>query len=398
VHLTKAHRIYFWAVGLFALWVGLWGYFVPTEIGRAIPWSVPPLHARFIGAMYLSGAVLMLGSLRARSVSEVRIAVPMAAIWTGMLLLVSVLNRSEFDFARPPVWFWFFAYIVYPVVGAWLAWRHREERWVAHATLLPGWLVSFVALLGMLCCLLSALLFVVPTWMTTLWPWTISPLLAQIYSGPFFAFGIGCMLVARLASWQQARLPIWSTATFAALVLAASYLHRELFAVESTSSRLWFGAFGLTVVVLGVASCMALRRRENVKHVGVRSAARGFCWFVGGFLLLQGVSTLLARLVPAVDLAAPALLAHTQMVPIHSTLHIVTGLIAFCVLLRGGSRGAYHFTLWFSLFYSGLAVIGWWSGSSLGLGLQPFDHPFHLLIGLLGLIAIAIDTQRARRA
>ena len=262
MHLTTAHRIYVWAVGLFALWVGLWGYVVPTEIGRAIPWSVPPLHARFIGAMYLSGAVLMLGSLRARSVSEVRVAVPMAAIWTGMLLLVSLLNLTEFDAARPVVWFWFFAYIVYPVVGAWLAWRHREERWVAHATRLPGWLVTFVALLGVACCFLSALLFFAPTWMTTFWPWKIPPLLAQIYSGPFCSFGIGCLLVVRLANWQQARLPIWSTAAFAALVLAASTIHRGLFTAESTSALLWFGTFGLTVLVLGVASVMAFRIRR----------------------------------------------------------------------------------------------------------------------------------------
>ena len=56
---TRAHRVYFAFVGAFALWVGVWGYFVPSEISRAIPWQVSPLHARFIGAMYLSGMVLM---------------------------------------------------------------------------------------------------------------------------------------------------------------------------------------------------------------------------------------------------------------------------------------------------------------------------------------------------
>ena len=114
-----------------------------------------------------------------------------------------------------------------------------------------------------MCCVLSALLFFAPTWMTTLWPWKISPLLAQIYSGPFFSFGIGCLTVAQFANWAQARLPIWSTAAFAALVLVASYVHRGLFTAESISALLWFGAFGLTVLVLGVASLMALRSRRT---------------------------------------------------------------------------------------------------------------------------------------
>ena len=56
---TLAHRVYFALVGSFALWVGIWGYFVPAEVARAIPWQVTPLHARFLGAMYLSGMVLM---------------------------------------------------------------------------------------------------------------------------------------------------------------------------------------------------------------------------------------------------------------------------------------------------------------------------------------------------
>ena len=41
------YRCYFLLVGLFALWVGLWGYLQPGEIGRALPWNLPPLHARF---------------------------------------------------------------------------------------------------------------------------------------------------------------------------------------------------------------------------------------------------------------------------------------------------------------------------------------------------------------
>ena len=46
---------------------------------------VPPLHARFLGAMYLSGATFMLLGLAARQWAEMRVTVPMIAIWTGML-------------------------------------------------------------------------------------------------------------------------------------------------------------------------------------------------------------------------------------------------------------------------------------------------------------------------
>lgn len=110
----------------------------------------------------------------------------------------------------------------------------------------------------------------------------------------------------------------------------------------------------------------------------------------GGFLLLQGASTLLFRLVPALDNAFPALLATTHMIPVHSLLHIATGLLALAILRWGVARGAWWFALGFGLFYTGLGLAGVLTGQQFGLGLQPFDHPFHLVAGLPGLLAAAI--------
>jgi hypothetical protein len=129
----------------------------------------------------------------------------------------------------------------------------------------------------------------------------------------------------------------------------------------------------------------------------VPGVTRAYAWFAGIFLLLQGTSTLAFRLVPALDRAFPPLLEQTRMVPSHSLLHIATALVAFGVLRWGGGRGAWLFALGFGLFYVALAGLGMASGSELCLGLQPFDHPFHILLGGLGLLALAIDVVHARR-
>jgi hypothetical protein len=123
---------------------------------------------------------------------------------------------------------------------------------------------------------------------------------------------------------------------------------------------------------------------------------RAYTWFVGLFLLAQGLSTLAARLLPAVDAMFPALLEHTRMVPSHSLLHVGTALAAFAVLRWGAARARLRFALGFGLFYVALALVGMGTGSGLGLGLQPFDHPFHLLLGGLGLLAAALDARRGR--
>lgn len=108
---------------------------------------------------------------------------------------------------------------------------------------------------------------------------------------------------------------------------------------------------------------------------------------IGIFLLLQGTSTLAFRLVPALDAAFPQLLAVTQMMPTHSILHIITGVLALIILFRGGEHGALWFSAGFGIFYTGLAPYGFITHASTMLHLQMFDHPFHLLIGLLGLVA-----------
>ncbi len=130
---------------------------------------------------------------------------------------------------------------------------------------------------------------------------------------------------------------------------------------------------------------------------GALSPARIYAWFCALFLLLQGASTLAARLVPAVDRAFPLLLATTRMVPKHSLLHIATAVLAFGALALG-ARAAWWFAALFGTFYAALGVIGASGlaggggaeelcGVTAALGLQTFDHPFHVLLGLLGMVA-----------
>jgi hypothetical protein len=79
----------------------------------------------------------------------------------------------------------------------------------------------------------------------------------------------------------------------------------------------------------------------------------------------------------------------------------VTGVIALIILLRGGSRGTFWFALLFGAFYFGLAIFGMVTGHATMLGLQLFDHPFHLALGGLGFLAVGIalyQSQKRRRA
>jgi hypothetical protein len=259
MRITRGQKLYFAAVGLLALWVGFWGYFIPTQVDSAIPWLVPPLHARFLGSMYLSGATFMLGSILARSYAEVRDVVPAIAIWTGMLLVVSFFYLGEFDYSRPQVWIWFGAYILYPLIALWLMWQDRNRHETVTGSRLPNWVRSYLLVQGIVVTTLAVALLLLPDLMLTVWPWKITRMLAQLYSAPFLSFGLISLMLSRRQTWHEVRVAVTATLVFVVGVLLASFIHLQVFSFVMLSAWLWFLGFGVVTVVLGLLSARALR-------------------------------------------------------------------------------------------------------------------------------------------
>lgn len=249
---TRNQKIYFAAVGALALWVAFWGLLIPDLVDKAIPWLVPPFHARFIGAIYLSAVVLMGSSMMAHKYDEVRVATIMVSVWTGALFIISLFYLSEFDFSRGPVWFWFGAYIAYPIIGFWIAWTQRTSRDVSASPSLPNWIRNYFLAQGVIITVLALALFLAPDLMLTVWPWKITRMLAQIYSGPFLAFGLGSLMLSRQRTWSEVRIVAAGFFTLAVGVLLASAIHRSLFTASSPSTLIWFGGFSLVALIHGI--------------------------------------------------------------------------------------------------------------------------------------------------
>ncbi len=262
---TPGQKIYFAAVGLLALWVGIWGYFIPNHVDQAIPWLVPPLHARFLGAMYLSGTVFMIGGILSRYYGEVRVMVWAIPIWTGMLFIVSLFYLDEFDYSRTQVWIWFGAYLIYPLIALWLVWNNRHLRERIPGAMLPRWVRRYFAIQGLAVTILALFLLLFPERMVGVWPWTITRLLAQLYSAPFLAYGLSSLMLSRQHTWPEIRVVVTATFVFAFGVLFASFLHRQLFSLVDVSMLLWFGGFLLATIVLGVLTLRTIREDRRAE-------------------------------------------------------------------------------------------------------------------------------------
>ena len=256
---TWYERAYFLAVGTLAAAVGVPTFISPANAADVLPFAVPPLHARLIGAMYLSGLALMLGATFARRWSDVRLVPAITAIWTGGLLLVTLLHLEAFDFATTQTQIWFGAYVAYPLIGIWLLVRRRHLRDVAAADRrLPTGSRRWLAGQGVVLSALGAALLVAPATIAQGWPWPVTPLLAQIYSAPLLAYGIGSVLLSRCRTWRETRIAVVGIGLFALLALIGSMIHRELFAIDDPAAWAWFAL--LAAMTAGTLAMMVPRR------------------------------------------------------------------------------------------------------------------------------------------
>jgi hypothetical protein len=256
-------RAYFAVVLGFTAWVGFFAFFRPQEVLRALPWPVPPLHARVIGALYLSATLFLLLSLFARTRLQVRTVVDIAGVWTGWLLLISAVHWRSFDPAREQVWFWAVAYLTFPLAAAALSGSGRASSVPRSALITQRPVVMWLAAQGAALVVLGLLLAALPGVMAGLWPWKISTFLAQIYSGPVLGYGVGSLLLAARRNWIEMLIPTIGMAAFALLALLGSSWHIELFGAGSVSQWLWFGALGLLALVSLVLTAVALRQRHR---------------------------------------------------------------------------------------------------------------------------------------
>jgi len=263
--IKQGQKIFFAVICAAALLVAALGLFNPVYLASMFTWLVlPPLHARFVGAIYLFGAVFMAACLFAKRQAEVRWAVQMIGLWTGMLFIISLLNISVFDFSLLPVQIWFASYITYPLIAIWMTFR--QPPMMGSASLpgpaLAGWERSFLLAQGVLITVLSVALFFAPTFMSTLWPWKVTPVLAQMYAGPLLSYGLGSLLFARQEQRLGVRAIVPAMLAFTATTVFISFLHISLFSFAEIADLLWFGCFILATLVLAFITIRVLQRQS----------------------------------------------------------------------------------------------------------------------------------------
>ncbi len=234
------------------MFVAYLGIFVPEQLDEKFTWVVlPPLHAKFVGVLYLFGAVYMVGSILAHRWSQVSPTLPAIAIFTSLLLLVTLLNPEAFDYDLAPVWVWTMSYVILPIVALALAWTARgRELPPVGGPAIAVWARTFLRFQAVVFALLGLLLLVARGAMADAWPWPISEGLAQFYGGPFLAYAYCSWRYSERRAWAEVAAIAPAMLVFTAGTLVVSKEHGDLFSMSDVAAWVWFGGFGVATVAL----------------------------------------------------------------------------------------------------------------------------------------------------
>jgi hypothetical protein len=243
--------------------LGITGLIAPPEL--QIPLRVTPLNARFVAALYTAAALGLVLSALVRHRRDAQIFVVGFGVATTLIAIVTVLHWSEFmDPSLPHRPLWLTAYVVDPILafvivptaGFWRFPSTRDRR-LRLAPLAVGSLVLAVA---------GLVLVLLPQVAVALWPWTLSPVLSQVYGSFFLAFAAGGVLALREARPVMVRNLATVLLVMAALVLAVSLIHLDRFKPGAVT-WVWLAVFAVGALISGLGLFRLLAGSRDVASV-----------------------------------------------------------------------------------------------------------------------------------
>lgn len=242
--------LFFWAEGT--------GSYFAWKIGNA-------LTPNFMGANYLAGAGAVWAA-RLDRWSIARVIMPAIIVFGLMQLVATLLHLDVLDWSHPTASAWLAVYIVSPVAAI-AVYVLQERRWrpgsetgrpirgATRLALRAFALASFV---------IGAALFIAPTAIDDIWPWSLTPLTGRIIGGWYLSGAALQWMLARTRYVEAARVGLAATIAVVSLQLLGALLNTEWFDGPKTTIAIYLvysAALGLVAVAAGWP--LAVRKRRS---------------------------------------------------------------------------------------------------------------------------------------
>ena len=264
-----------WLLFAAAVLVFLAGFqlFVLTEhTGTYFAWTIAnPPAAAFLGASYWASLSIEAMAGRQTAWANARIAVPAVLVFTVLTLVTTLLRLDKFHFgggfaARTQLvtWGWIAIYVLVPLLMLIvLAVQARiPGQDPPRSAALPGWVYGSLAVQAVGLFGFGVALFAAPAQTAPLWPWKLTPLLAQVTGAWLIGLGVAAAQGLLERDARRFRPAAVGSVLLAVLQSIALARYPHLFAWRSAAGIVYL-IFLATMMLTGVAG-LARSARDRI--------------------------------------------------------------------------------------------------------------------------------------
>ena len=228
-------------------------FFFPGDTKNLFAWTIrPTMTPMMLASAYLGGAYFFFRVRSEPRWNAVKSGFLSVALFASLLGVATIVHWDKFNHGHIAFWIWAGLYFTAPflVLAAWLANRRFAAPARLDETRLSAIARWVVALIGLLALIQGIVMFLTPTQVIGIWPWTLTPLTCRVI-GAIFCLGSAGIVVLVDPRWTTVRLMLQVEALMVALMLIAAVRARAEF--DAGRPLTWLMLGGFVAVLLGSA-------------------------------------------------------------------------------------------------------------------------------------------------
>jgi hypothetical protein len=189
-------------------------YFRTSETAELFAWGIgAPMTAMMLGSAYIGSVYFFARAFTAPRWHHVGVGFLPVTTFASFMCVATLLHWDKFNHGHISFYAWAALYFTTPflVVVAWLRNRGTDNGAVEKRDFRFTQPIRYIiGGIGVFYIIVAILLFLQPTFMIGIWPWTLTPLTARVVGGLLALLGAFGVMVALDGRWSSCRIALQS--------------------------------------------------------------------------------------------------------------------------------------------------------------------------------------------
>jgi len=231
-------------------------YFLNGHTEKLFAWEIKsPMTSMMLGSAYAGGIYYFTGVILTRQWHRIKVGFIPVTIFASILNVTTILHWDKFNHGTLPFFAWVSLYFTTPFIifGLWLSNRRQDTNQPdTGEAIIPPIIRFIIGAIGVTTLAIAIFLFLNPSLMIQLWPWTLTPLTSRVMAAMFSLPGMVGLGMAMDSRWSSAQVILQSQGFSIFLILVA--VLRDQSAFNWSTPGIWLFTIGLAGMLAGIVA------------------------------------------------------------------------------------------------------------------------------------------------